>query len=320
MSILIAAHNEKEALERNLPPIMAAMREKDELIVVDDGSQDGSFELLKGMSVEHPIVLVRNHARQGKKRSIDIGCSKASHSHILQTDADCRPRSSEWIDRMRGPIGKGNELVLGWGIIESEGDVLGTFCSWEGARTALRYSSFALLGAPYMGVGRNLLYHRSLRERAPMPISYYRDMSGDDDLLVAYRADPSKTAIVNDPSSHTLTTPPNSWKAYWHQRRRHVQAGLRYPPKRSLPLAILDLTQLLFLLFGITLLFTAHCSSALSILLGMFYLQGIVLRSIGKELIGPAGIAFTPLFSVMSSTKRIFVDVSVLLTKPTRWQ
>ncbi len=320
VSVLIPAHNERERLERNIPEVLAAMREGDELIVVDDGSDDGTYELLLQYAAEHPLMLVHNHAKQGKKRAVDIGCQKATHSFILQSDADCRPRSTEWIDRMRGGVKGGASMVLGWGAIEGGKGILDALIRYDTARTAIQYSSFAMLGMPYMGVGRNLLYQKTLRTARKMPDHYYKSMSGDDDLLVAYRSERGKVACSYHPDAHTLSPPPSTWDEHWRRSRRHAEAGFHYPLKLLIPLGILRSAELLFPLLTIFLLFTTHAQEAVIAYGAVMLLRGLFTYFIGKPLISsPIGL-LTPFIAFISTMNRTFVELSILVSKPTQWR
>jgi glycosyltransferase involved in cell wall biosynthesis len=320
ISVLLPSHDEREKLEANLPRIFEAMNEGDELVLVDDGSSDGTYESLLEHFPDHPILIVRNYVRQGKKKAVALGASRATHSYILQTDADCRPRSPEWIDRMRGAARRGAELGLGWGAIEGKGGILDALLRYETARTAIGYSSFALLGSPYMGVGRNLLYKKTLRTAREMPEAYYRTMSGDDDLLVAYRGKGSRCTSIHHPSSHTLSPAPSSWKDHWTRSRRQVEAGRLYPLRTLIPLGILRIAELLFILSSIVLLFTPSYDLALTGYPGMMILRGTVLTIFSKPL-GPIHLALsTPFLAFISSMSRTFVELSVIVSKPARWR
>lgn len=320
VSILLPSHNEREKLEANLPRIFEAMNEGDELVLVDDGSTDGTYELLLERFPDHPLLIVRNYVRQGKKKAVALGASRATHSYVLQTDADCRPRSPEWIDRMRGAARKGAELGLGWGAIEGKGGVLDALLRYETARTAIGYSSFALLGSPYMGVGRNLFYKKTLRTAEKMPEAYYRSMSGDDDLFVAYRGKGKRCATIHHPASHTVSPPPSSWKEHWTRSRRHLEAGRHYPYGTLVPLGLLSSAELLFILSTLALLFTPSFDLAVAGYLGTMIIRGTILTAFSNPL-GPIHLVLsTPFLAFISSMSRTFVELSVIVSKPARWR
>jgi hypothetical protein len=61
---------------------------------------------------------------------------------------------------------------------------LNRFIRFETVYSAVQYLSFALNGSPYMGVGRNLIYHKSLFAEANGFKSHEKIASGDDDLFI----------------------------------------------------------------------------------------------------------------------------------------
>src|SRR3546814_6078167 len=73
------------------------------------------------------------------------------------------------------------------------GGLLNAFIRYETFYTALNYLSFALSGMPYMGVGRNLSYKRSLFFRHKGFASHLHLRSGDDDLFVNRAASKENT-------------------------------------------------------------------------------------------------------------------------------
>jgi len=54
------------------------------------------------------------------------------------------------------------KIILGYSPYETNGTNVGCWSHFEAWITALQYLSFAIKGYPYMGVGRNLLYHKEL--------------------------------------------------------------------------------------------------------------------------------------------------------------
>jgi len=93
LSIVIPAYNE----ERRLPPTLAAVRAyldaraypDAEILVVDDGSRDGTAALVEAVAREDPRVrLLRNPGNRGKGYSVRHGMLEAGGEWILFSDAD----------------------------------------------------------------------------------------------------------------------------------------------------------------------------------------------------------------------------------------
>ena len=91
---------------------------------------------------------------------------------------------------------------------------------------AVQYLSYAIAGIPYMGVGRNLAYRKSLFYKNKGFASHYGLLSGDDDLFVNETATRENTAVEFHPDSHTLSIPELSWKAWFTQKCRHMSTSV----------------------------------------------------------------------------------------------
>jgi biofilm PGA synthesis N-glycosyltransferase PgaC len=87
VSILIAAYNEEETL----PDTLRSIEKQDypaevELIVVDDGSADGTLNYLR--SIQRPGLQVISIPHQGKAAALNTGLDAVSHRILVTIDAD----------------------------------------------------------------------------------------------------------------------------------------------------------------------------------------------------------------------------------------
>jgi glycosyltransferase involved in cell wall biosynthesis len=90
VSVVLPAYNERDNLVELLPETSAAMRDAGftyEIIVVDDGSTDGTAELLRDWQGTE-ITGVRLRRNAGKSAALDAGLSRASGEYIVLMDAD----------------------------------------------------------------------------------------------------------------------------------------------------------------------------------------------------------------------------------------
>ena len=93
VSIVIPAFNEERRLTATLTAVLAYLARWDgrfaEVVVVDDGSTDGTARLVREFSAKHAAVrLVENHGNRGKGYSVRHGVMEARGEWILFSDAD----------------------------------------------------------------------------------------------------------------------------------------------------------------------------------------------------------------------------------------
>ena len=92
ISIVVPAYNEAHHITANLEEIVRTFADfgcRYEIIVVDDGSCDGTFEKLSNVAKKHShIILRRNLRNYGKGRALKKGVRFATGKYIVLLDAD----------------------------------------------------------------------------------------------------------------------------------------------------------------------------------------------------------------------------------------
>jgi glycosyltransferase involved in cell wall biosynthesis len=252
VSVIICARDEDENLARNLPGILVQQyATTHEVIVVNDNSLDESryilAELQKTFKKLHIVDLIQEAKMiRGKKFPLSVGIKEAKHEIVLLTDADCVPASEHWMFRMQDAFSNGVEVVLGYGAYTKASGLLNKVIRFETFHTALQYLGYALAGKPYMGVGRNLAYRKSLFFRNKGFSSINHIPSGDDDLFINQVANRHNTAVMLDPQAFTLSAPKQSWREWMRQKNRHYTTGKFYKPVHKWLLGLYTFTLFLF--------------------------------------------------------------------------
>lgn len=107
VSVILCFRNEASRLRKYVPLLLRQSYPKFELLAVDDGSTDGSNEVIQRLlpGASHLRLLsVPQPSRPGKKDALAFGIRHARYDVLLLTDADCAPASNEWITRMTEPF------------------------------------------------------------------------------------------------------------------------------------------------------------------------------------------------------------------------
>jgi dolichol-phosphate mannosyltransferase len=117
LSLIIPVYNERESLVELHRQITAVATERElnvEIIFVDDGSRDGSWDVVKELAVSTPRVRgLRFRRNFGKAAAYQAGFSAARGSRIVTMDADLQDDPAE-IPHFLAELDKGFDLVSGW--------------------------------------------------------------------------------------------------------------------------------------------------------------------------------------------------------------
>jgi len=118
ISVIIPLYNEAESLPELSAWISRVMAENGysyEVIMVDDGSDDGSWDVIKGLSASdshiHGIQFRRNY---GKSAALYCGFAKAAGNVVITMDADLQDSPDEIPGLYKKVTEEGYDVVSGW--------------------------------------------------------------------------------------------------------------------------------------------------------------------------------------------------------------
>lgn len=117
VSIVIPVYNEEENLPllyEQLKPVMDGLQLSYEIVFIDDGSQDGSAEVLTALADSDPSVTVLEFVRNfGQTAAIAAGFDNAHGRIIIPLDADLQNDPSD-IPKILEALDEGHDVVSCW--------------------------------------------------------------------------------------------------------------------------------------------------------------------------------------------------------------
>jgi glycosyltransferase involved in cell wall biosynthesis len=119
LSIVVPVYDEEgslaELVDRLLPVLRESAGESFEILFVDDGSRDSSWEGIKNLHQAHPghVRAVRHRRNFGKAAALAQGFKAALGRVIITMDADLQDQPEE-IPKFLEAIGQGADMVSGW--------------------------------------------------------------------------------------------------------------------------------------------------------------------------------------------------------------
>jgi glycosyltransferase involved in cell wall biosynthesis len=117
VSVVIPVYDEREAirpLAGELLPVVRRLGRRVEVIFVDDGSRDGTAEVLADLAASEPeVTVVRLRRNFGKAAALVAGFREAAGDAVVTMDGDLQDDPAE-IPRLLAALEEGADLVSGW--------------------------------------------------------------------------------------------------------------------------------------------------------------------------------------------------------------
>jgi glycosyltransferase involved in cell wall biosynthesis len=326
VSVIVCAHDELHNLQELVPLLLAQDYEKFEVVVVDDRSNDETLDWLMAETKKDERLRMVSVNRapdhvNGKKYGLTLGIRAAAHEWLVFTDADCRPASTLWLKEMSATFRENKKFVLGYSPYVKQAGVLNFFIRFETLVTALQYIGFALCKIPYMGVGRNLAYRKSLFMESKGFNTILSITGGDDDLFVNQHANKNNTTVALGVDALVYSLPKTTVADFWNQKVRHLAAGKRYKLKHRLLLGLFMVSWLLTLWLGFPLLFLSNFVLAIGgLLVFRVIMVTIILHIAGRRMGSILEFWAFAALDIIYSIYYLIIGTAALVTKKIRWK
>ena len=118
ISVVVPLYNEAESLPELTDWIRRVMDAKSfayEIILVDDGSDDGSWKVIEALKAQHPeIIGIKFRRNYGKSAALNVGFEAAQGNVVITMDADLQDSPDEIPELYRRIREENLDLISGW--------------------------------------------------------------------------------------------------------------------------------------------------------------------------------------------------------------
>jgi glycosyltransferase involved in cell wall biosynthesis len=327
ISLIISAKNESDNLKLFIPHIISQNYSDFELILVNDNSTDNTLKVMQSLKRQYSniditiINIISENFKGNKKIALTKAIHQAKNNYLVFTDADCKPTSQNWLKTIASKINNEKTIFLGYGAYRKiNWSWLNKLIRFETLLTAIQYFSYAKIGIPYMGVGRNIAYKKSVFNDAKGFIAHQHIKSGDDDLFINQVANAKNTTYSLSNDSFTVSEPHTNFLGWFHQKRRHITTSNHYKPIHQFLLVLFYLSQILFWFLSIFLLINAYL---INFVLLLFFirigLQYITYGISSYKLKETDLIIFIPFLELFLIIIQMSIFIRNLISKPKHW-
>jgi len=158
ISLYIPCYNAALFLGRVVEGVMAQNYPLCEVLIIDDGSTDGTVNLAEalGKGSIYPLRVIRHGHNQGLGAARNTGVREARGTLVASLDADVVP-ASDWLEKLVMEMQKSNAAGVGGNLIESNLTRLPD--RWRTAHMSQNWGEYRRENPPFL-YGSNTLFHR----------------------------------------------------------------------------------------------------------------------------------------------------------------
>ena len=231
LTVIIPCRNEAE----NLPHLLEDLHRQNlniEILVVDDGSEDGTAEVAAAAG-----VTVLSSPNPGKKSALLAGIQQTKTEWVATLDADVRIGESWAKTMVTAAVQQEATAVIGSVALSPHLDAWDRFQALEYGAMMVWIGGGVHAKGLAMGSGANLLFKREDYPTDSLTLSL---ASGDDTFaLEAIRKNEGRLVWQGDVRARAITSGATSWAALWTQRGRWASKTPHLKDEETIVIAVL---------------------------------------------------------------------------------
>lgn len=217
ISVVIAAYNEAKVITRTVQSVLASDVALEEVIVVDDGSSDGTSEVVREAFATDPRVRVLTKPNGGKASALNYGIAEAQGELLFHIDADTI-LAPEAIGRLAAHFADPNVAAVAGNI--QVGNRINLLTNWQDLeyitsqnldRRAYSYLNCITVVPGAIGMWRHAMVNE---------VGGYRTDTLAEDMDLTWRLRRAGYRLDNEPQALAYTEAPERFIPFFKQRFR----------------------------------------------------------------------------------------------------
>lgn len=276
-SVIIPFRNERKNIWKCIESVLNQTLEKErfEIILVDDHSDDNYLEEIQDLLNLPEISLIKNDESYGKKNAIAKGISISKNEIIVTTDADC-VHQKNWLSSLINSFDEKTGFVAGKVVYHNCKNLFEELQKIEFASLVSIGASMIGNGIPLLANGASCAYRKDLFIKVGGFGDNLKLASGDEEFLMqkVHFETEYKVKFCAFEESTTFTEPINSIMNFINQRKRWVSKVPFYRNKILLP--VLVMLYLFYLVFVFMIPISLVCHDISDLLMKIFITKNFV--------------------------------------------
>jgi glycosyltransferase involved in cell wall biosynthesis len=163
LSLIYTVRNEEVRLKNNLAPVLSIGDAEFEVIVVDDFSQDNSFQvlgMLKGRSDRLKVSTLHQETRFSTKMAQNLALKAAKYNWVMAVPISFENASSEWILGISNALNNNDTVVLSYCSAQNSGEFINRMYRIENFLSFTKSVGYILNNVPFVYSEENVAFQK----------------------------------------------------------------------------------------------------------------------------------------------------------------
>ncbi len=289
ISLIYTVRNEEIRLKNNLAPVLSINEAEFEVIVVDDYSQDNSFQvlgMLRGRSDRLKVSTLQQETRFSTKMAQNLALKAASYDWILPVPISYENASPEWISGISNALDEKNTVVISYCSAQNSGGFINRIYRIENFLSFTKSVGYILNNAPFIYSEENVAFQKKKYFEIGGHGLKISEPYANMELLINFFIRKKTTRILYQSDTAIKKTEELIWNDYLDTLKRGLRIEKHLSGSKKAVLAFDEFTKILFIPTTIVavVLLTALWPIFAALLFIMFTARLIIFKTAQKRL------------------------------------
>jgi glycosyltransferase involved in cell wall biosynthesis len=250
LSLIYTVRNEETRLKDNLIPVLSINEADFEVIIVDDYSQDNSFQvlgMLKGRSDRLKVSTLHQETRFSTKMAQNLALKAAKHDWAMAVPISYANASSEWILGISNALNEEDTVVLSYCSAQSSGGFVNRIYRIESFLSFTKSVGYILNNIPFVYSEENVAFQKKKYFEIGGHAHKISEPYANLELIINSFIRKKTTSILFQSDTTIKKTEDLIWNDYLDILKKSIRIEKHLSSSKKAVLAFDEFTKLLFL-------------------------------------------------------------------------
>lgn len=249
ISLIYTVRNEETRLKNNMAPVLSINGVDFEVIVVDDFSQDNSFQvlgMLRGRSDRLKVSTLQQETRFSTKMAQNLALKAASHDWILTVPISYENATFEWVSGITNALENSKTVVISYCSAQNSGGFINRIYRIENFLSFTKSVGYILNNLPFIYSEENVAFQKKKYFEIGGHGLKISEPYANLELLINFFIRKKHTTILFQSDTAIKKTEDLIWNDYLDILKKSLRIEKHLSGSRKAVLAFEELTKILF--------------------------------------------------------------------------